>query len=188
MGQMGGIYDEMTAAVDRHSVALKEIAQAQVEATKIITLSLEEEAQIRYEISLGVLTASRENAKAEEASNMGLNMYIWSVRNTIWVLQSLYSAKREELGLLIQQETTGKMLDPTETLNRSKISLMYENLIHNLVLEYVGIRDEIMNRLGNDIESTQRMVVIENLKEFLSDREKLDKQMIATSETNGKKI
>jgi hypothetical protein len=129
-----------------------------------------------------------QNAKAEEASNMGLNMYIWSVRNTIWVLQSLYSAKREELGLLIKQETTGKMLDPTETLNRSKISLMYENLIHNLVLEYVGIRDEIMNRLGKDIESTQRMVVIENLKEFLSDREKLDKQMVATSETNGKKI
>jgi len=32
------------------------------------------------------------------------------------------------------------------------------------------------------------MVVIENLKEFLSDREKLDKQMVATSETNGKKI
>lgn len=25
-----------------------------------------------------------QNAKAEEASNMGLNMYIWSVRNTVW--------------------------------------------------------------------------------------------------------
>ena len=26
----------------------------------------------------------------------GLNMYIWSVRNTVWCLQSMYSAKRQE--------------------------------------------------------------------------------------------
>ena len=115
-----------------------------------------------------------QNSKAEEASNMGLNMYIWSVRNTAWVLQSLYSAKREEMTLLVKKDITGQMLSPTDTLSRSKISMLYETLIHNLTLEYVGIRNEINNHLPKDVESNQRMTVIENLKEFLSDREKLD--------------
>ena len=115
-----------------------------------------------------------QNSKAEEASNMGLNMYIWSVRNTAWVLQSLYSAKREEMTLLVKKDITGQMLSPSDTLARSKISMLYETLIHNLTLEYVGIRKEINNHLPKDVESNQRMTVIENLKEFLSDREKLD--------------
>jgi hypothetical protein len=115
-----------------------------------------------------------QNAKAEEASNMGLNMYIWSVRNTVWILQSIYATKREELALLIKRDTTGSLFTPEEMLARSKASMQYETLFHNLVLEYVGIREEIMNRLGKDIESAQRKVVIENLKESFSDREKLD--------------
>ena len=123
-----------------------------------------------------------QNSKAEEASNNGLNMYIWSVRNTVWVLQSLYSAKREELGLLIKRDISGQMFSPGDLLSRSKISMMYETHIHNLTLEYVGIREEIMKRLGKDIESTQRMMILENLKEFLSDREKLDGLSVATSQ------
>ncbi|MFA5584865.1 MAG: hypothetical protein WDA09_11695, partial [Bacteriovoracaceae bacterium] len=115
-----------------------------------------------------------QNAKAEEASNMGLNMYNWSVRNTVWILQSIYSAKKEELALLIKRDTTGGIFTPAELAARSKISLLYETLFHNLNLEYVGIREEIMNRLPKDIESEQRKVVIENLKEFFIDRDKLD--------------
>ncbi len=69
-------------------------------------------------------------------------------------------------------------------LSRSKVSMMYETLFHNLTLEYVGIREEIMNRLGKDIESTQRMMVLDNLKEFLSDREKLDGLGVATTTAN----
>jgi hypothetical protein len=64
--------------------------------------------------------------------------------------------------------------------------MLYETLLHNLTLEYVGIREEIMNRLGKDIESTQRMIVLDNLKEFLSDREKLDGMNLAdTTKTAG---
>lgn len=130
-----------------------------------------------------------QNSKAEEASNMGLNMYIWSVRNTAWILQSLYSAKREELALLIKRDVSGQLLTPAEMLTRSKVSMLYETLIHNLTLEYVGIRDEIKNRIGKDIESTQRMIVIENLNEFLSDREKLDNLGMANNQkTAGTKI
>jgi hypothetical protein len=115
-----------------------------------------------------------QNAKAEEAANMGLNMYIWSVRNTVWILQSMFSAKREELALLIKRDVTGQLFSPDEMMARTRTSLLYETLYHNLTLEYVGIREEIMNRLGKDIESEQRMAVINNLKEFLTDREKLD--------------
>lgn len=130
-----------------------------------------------------------QNSKAEEASNMGLNMYIWSVRNTVWILQSMYSAKREELALLIKRDVSGQLLTPAEMLSRSKVSMLYETLLHNLTLEYVGIREEIMNRLGKDIESTQRVTVIENLKEFLSDREKLDNLGMASNKnTAGTKI
>ncbi len=125
-----------------------------------------------------------QNSKAEEASNMGLNMYIWSVRNTAWILQSLYSAKREELGLLIKRDLSGQVLNPADQLSRSKISMLYETLVHNLTLEYVGIREEINNHLPKDIESNQRMTVIENLKEFLTDRDKLDNLVnIAVKET-----
>lgn len=123
-----------------------------------------------------------QNSKAEEASNMGLNMYIWSVRNTVWILQSVYSAKREELALLIKRDVSGQMLTPAEMLTRSKTNMLFETLLHNLTLEYVGIREEIMNRLGKDIESTQRMIVIDNLKEFLSDREKLDNLGVAQNQ------
>lgn len=130
-----------------------------------------------------------QNSKAEEASNMGLNMYIWSVRNTVWTLQSLYSAKREELSLLIKRDVSGSLLTPAEMLSRSKASMLYETLFHNLTLEYVGIREEIMNRIGKDVESTQRMIVIDNLKEFLSDREKLDNLGIANNQKSaGTKI
>ncbi len=115
-----------------------------------------------------------QNSKAEEAANMGLNMYIWSVRNTVWILQSMFSAKREELALLIKRDTTGQLFSPDEMMARSRAGMLYETLFHNLTLEYVGIREEIMNRLGKDIESEQRMAVINNLKEFLTDREKLD--------------
>ncbi len=115
-----------------------------------------------------------QNAKAEEASNMGLNMYIWSVRNTVWILQSVYSAKKEELALLIKRDTTNGLFTPAELTLRNKLSLQYETLFHNLTLEYVGIREEIMNRLPKDIESEQRKVVLDNLKEFFTDRDKLD--------------
>jgi len=115
-----------------------------------------------------------QNAKAEEASNMGLNMYIWSVRNTAWIVQSIYSAKREEIGLLVKRDVTGLLFSPSELLSRSRVSMLYETLFHNLTLEFTGIREEIMNRLGKDVEAEQRMSVINNLKEFLTDREKLD--------------
>lgn len=113
-----------------------------------------------------------QNAKAEEASNNGLNMYIWSVRNTVWVLQSLYSAKRQELELLIERDLSGQ-LDGLGQSELAKTELLQETLFHNLTLEWVGVKEEIGSHLAKDIETLQRKVVIDNLKESLSDRSKL---------------
>ena len=124
-----------------------------------------------------------QNSKVEEASNMGLNMYIWSVRNSVWVLQSIYAAKRDELSILVKRDVTGNLLTPAELNLRSRSAMLYETLLHNLTLEYVGIRDEIMNRLGKDVESAQRMTVIENLQEFLVDRDKLDGIIVNNKKT-----
>lgn len=129
-----------------------------------------------------------QNAKAEEASNNGLNMYIWSVRNTVWILQSIYSTKREELALLLKRDLSGQLFTPAELTQRGRISMLYETLFHNLNLEYVGIREEISNRLGKDIESNQRLIVIDNLKEFLTDRDKLDGVNTTSAKTAGSTI
>lgn len=113
-----------------------------------------------------------QNAKAEEASNNGLNMYIWSVRNTIWCLQSIYSAKRTELDLLLQKDLEGQ-LDGAAKTEIAKIENLYETLFHNLTMEWVGIRQELGQHLGKDVETAQRQIVVENLREFLTDRSKL---------------
>ncbi|MBY0516307.1 MAG: hypothetical protein K2P81_05330 [Bacteriovoracaceae bacterium] len=117
-----------------------------------------------------------QNAKAEEASNNGLNMYIWSVRNTVWCLQSMYSAKRQELELLVQKDVEGQ-LDGMDMAEMTKTELLQETLFHNLTLEWVGVKEEIGSRLAKDIETVQRRVVIENLKESLLDRSKLLNQL-----------
>lgn len=113
-----------------------------------------------------------QNAKAEEASNNGLNMYIWSIRNTVWCLQSLYSAKRQELELLIEKDLTGS-LDGISITELAKTELLQETLFHNLTMEWIGVKEEMGSRLAKDIETVQRRVVIDNLKESLHDRAKI---------------
>lgn len=108
-----------------------------------------------------------QNAKAEEAANNGLNMYIWSIRNTIWLLQGIYSAKENELEIIAKDQLTQD--DKNELL---KNNMIYETLFHNLVYEYVSIRKELSN-LKNDIEYQQRVDIINNLMAFLNERNEL---------------
>jgi hypothetical protein len=123
-----------------------------------------------------------QNAKAEEASNNGLNMYIWSVRNTVWVLQSLYSAKRQELELLLERDLNNGSLDGMGLAELAKTEMLQETLFHNLTLEWVGVKEEIGAKLAKDIETVQRRVVIENLKESLMDRARLFNQLSAPTQ------
>ncbi len=114
---------------------------------------------------------------AQEASNSGLQMYNWSIRNTVHLLQSLYSTKREELSLIALQFKKG--------LSRSKLSgnasfkqidSQYEALFHMMVLEFTSIRKELSEHLKNDIEASQRKHLIEGLESFFQERDSLLKQ------------
>jgi hypothetical protein len=107
--------------------------------------------------------------KAQEASNFGLQMYTWSVRNAVWLLQSLYSAKRRELGLLF--ESPGKPKAEIAREIRGQIEPLYEQLTHMMSLEFASIRPEISQRLENDIDARQRQVLIQDVEGFIKERE-----------------
>lgn len=114
--------------------------------------------------------------KAQEASNFGLQMYTWSVRNAIWLLQSLYSAKRRELTLLF--DSPGKPKAEVSREIKQQIEPLYEQLTHMMSLEFASIRPEMSQRLANDIDWRQRKVLIDSVEGFVSDREKVLKGMI----------
>ena len=63
---------------------------------------------------------------------------------------------------------------------------LYESLMNMLVLEYVSISKEIANNLPNDTEGVQRKAVIENVKEYLNERDRLfnSKLKMANGEKN----
>jgi hypothetical protein len=114
--------------------------------------------------------------KAQEASNFGLQMYTWSVRNAIWLLQSLYSAKRRELSLLF--ENPGKPKAEVAREIRLQIEPLYEQLTHMMSLEFASIRPELTQRLSNDVDASQRKVLIDTVEGFINDREKVLKGMV----------
>lgn len=109
--------------------------------------------------------------KAQEAANFGMQTYTWSVRNAIWVLQSLYSNKIYELKLFNRLLTQPTATDLNELT--TKVEPLYESLYHILTMEYVSIKTELGQRLGNDIESLQRKVIVENTRDFFNDRQQV---------------
>jgi hypothetical protein len=114
--------------------------------------------------------------KAQEASNFGLQMYTWSVRNAVWLLQSLYSAKSRELTLLFQSPAKPKT-EVAREIN-SQIEPLYEQLVHMMSLEFASIKPEMSQRLANDIDWRQRKVLIDTVEASINDREKVLKGMI----------
>jgi len=108
--------------------------------------------------------------KAQEASNFGLQMYIWSVRNAVWLLQSLYSAKSRELTLLFDSPHKPR----TDVMREihEQIEPLYEQLTHMMSLEFASIRPELSGRLANDIDARQRKVLIDSVEGFIVAREK----------------
>ena len=110
--------------------------------------------------------------KKQEAASFALQTYTWSVKNAIWILQTFHSAKRSELSLLASKfqidHKKGSQINPLSGMNE-----YLENMYHNLTMEYVSIKKEMLNELGKDKEATMRESVIDNLKEYLLERDKL---------------
>jgi hypothetical protein len=124
-----------------------------------------------------------QNSKAEEASNNGLNLYIWSVRNTVWSLQTLMSAKRKELSILeksfllnalpANQTVTNEQRLKTAQFEISQTEHLIENIYHNLLLEWAGLKREIQEHLPKDLEAHQREYLLQSLKKNFQERERM---------------
>ncbi len=109
--------------------------------------------------------------KAQEASNNGLVAYTWSVRNTLWLLQSLYSVKKREIGLVFGTQSRDRAAVKAEIQN--SIEPLYESYFYMMHFEFLSLKPELSEKLANDIEFRQRAVVIDTIESFLKDREKV---------------
>ncbi len=112
-------------------------------------------------------------SRTQEASNFGLQLYVWSVRNAIWTLGALTTMKNREMEVIlssIEHPGDRAKLKVSLDLEKSRIEPMYESLFHILSLEYVSIREEFNKKLENDIESTQRQALIEAIQGSFEER------------------
>jgi hypothetical protein len=113
-------------------------------------------------------------SRAQEGAVHALQMQVWSVRNAVWIIQSLYSSKHEEMSSLAFQMKPGAMINKlTANPSFKRIDSQYESLFHMMVLEYTSIRKEIGEELKNDIEATQRKTLIDGVENFLKERDAL---------------
>lgn len=110
--------------------------------------------------------------KKQEASSFGLQAYTWSVRNALWILQSVHSAKRQELGSLSFKYNLDNQ-NTDHIASEKSVNGLYESMMNMLVLEFVSIKKEIAGQLEGDRESELRMNVIENFKDYLNERDRL---------------
>ncbi len=128
--------------------------------------------------------------KKQEASSFGLQAYTWSVRNALWILQSVYSSKNQELGTLTYKYNLDNQ--NTDKVESDKnINALYESLMNMLALEFVSIKKEIASSLGPDNEAKLRKMVIENLKSYMSERDRLfngNMKMATGSDGKAKRI
>lgn len=102
--------------------------------------------------------------RAQEASNFGLQLYVWSVRNAIWAIGALTTAKNREMELIrdaLENSSDQARVKGLIADGKNRIEPLYESLFHILSLEYVSIREELNKKLDQDIESTQRQTLIE---------------------------
>jgi hypothetical protein len=110
----------------------------------------------------------------QEASNFGLQVYIWSVRNAVYTLQSLYATKNAELAKINFMFKKGAGVNKlTNDIEFKQMDSQYEALYHMLVLEYTSVRKEIGESLKNDIEAVQRKAIIGGVESFLKERDTL---------------
>jgi len=111
---------------------------------------------------------------AQEGANFGLQVYIWSVRNAIYTLQSLYSTKRNELSALALDFKKGAPVNKlTADPSFRQSDSQYEALFHMMSLEYASVRKEIGEALPKDIEALQRKEIINGVESFLKERDTL---------------
>lgn len=123
--------------------------------------------------------------KKQEASSFGLQTYTWSIKNAIWTIQSVISAKREELGTLAYKFNLNNQ-NTAKVKADKNVSDLLESMMHMMTLEYVSIKEEFSKNLKNDEEATLREEVINNIKEYLVDRDELFNSTLQVANTEAR--
>lgn len=109
--------------------------------------------------------------KKQEASSFGLQSYTWSARNALWIMQTIVSAKREELPALTykfnlnNQGTEGVVADSATTG-------LYESMLEFMVVEFTGVKKEIAQNM-NDKEIERRKDIINMVSKSFDERDGL---------------
>lgn len=121
--------------------------------------------------------------KKQEASSFALQTYNWSIKNALWTLQSIYSAKREDINSMTYKFNLDNKGTSAITSNGETDELL-EAMMHMLTIEYVSIKKEFQKNMKNDEEAVLRERLINNAKNYLSERDKLFNSTIQVAGTN----
>ncbi len=121
--------------------------------------------------------------KKQEASSFALQTYNWSIKNALWTLQSIYSAKREDINSMTYKFNLDNKGTSAITSN-SETDELLEAMMHMLTIEYVSIKKEFQKNMKNDEEAVLRERLINNAKNYLSERDKLFNSTIQVAGTN----
>lgn len=115
--------------------------------------------------------------KKQEASSFSLQTYDWSIKNALWTLQSIYSAKREDINTMTYKFNLDN-INTAKVQPAQEINELLESMMHMLTIEYVSIKEEFKNNIKNDEEASLRETLIKNEKQYLATRDKLFKSSL----------
>jgi hypothetical protein len=112
--------------------------------------------------------------KSQESAHFGVQIYMASLKNALWTIQTMTSNKRAELvqykDLLLKG--WGTKDSTVKFVPISGLEELFEHMLHFLTFDYVSIKNEVTG-LEEDPESTQRKMIIEGVKSFVNDRKKM---------------
>ena len=110
--------------------------------------------------------------RAQEPANFGLQLYVWSVRNAIWSMGALVTAKSRELDAVMLALQNPNESEAALDLKKAQIKIepLVESLFHILSLEFLSIREELGRKLENDLDSVQRQVLIDGIEKSFPER------------------
>jgi hypothetical protein len=110
--------------------------------------------------------------KKQEAASFALQAYTWSIKNALWLVQTIYSAKRNEIAPMTYKYNLDN-LGTQDVIADEETNEYIGNMFHNLAMEFVSIKKEMKNNLPNDKEVLMRENVINNIKQYIIERDKL---------------
>lgn len=110
--------------------------------------------------------------KRQEAATLGLQAYVWSVRQALWVLQSFYSNKMYEHNTL-NYKYAKNTKERYKVLLDTSINESYEGLFHVLTYEFASLKKELKENLPEDTEYQLREELIQSIENNLIKRDRL---------------